>query len=73
MAKQVQLDEIPPYGWSKESVNFINRLIQRKPENRLGFNGIEEIKYHPFLSKIDWNLLEQRKLVSPFLPDVPIA
>lgn len=31
LAKQVQLDEIPPYGWSKESVDFINRLILRKP------------------------------------------
>ena len=38
--KQVQLDQIPPYGWSGESVDFVNRLIQRKPENRLGFNGI---------------------------------
>lgn len=54
MAKQVQLDEIPPYGWSRESVDFINRLIQRRPEDRLGFKGIEEVKYHPFFKKMDW-------------------
>jgi serum/glucocorticoid-regulated kinase 2 len=54
LAKQVQLDEIPPYGWSKESVDFINRLIQRKPEARLGTSGIEEVKRHPFFKKMDW-------------------
>jgi serum/glucocorticoid-regulated kinase 2 len=69
----VQLDEIPPFGWSKESVDFVNRLIQRKPENRLGSNGIEEVKYHPFFAKIDWELLEQRRLKSPFFPDVPLS
>lgn len=40
LAKQVQLDEIPPFGWSRESIDLINRLIQRKPDNRLGTNGI---------------------------------
>lgn len=41
LAKQVQLDEIPPYGWSRESIDFINRLILRKPEQRLGSGGID--------------------------------
>jgi serum/glucocorticoid-regulated kinase 2 len=54
LAKQVQLDEIPPYGWSRESVEFINKLIQRRPEERLGYKGIEEVKYHPFFKKMDW-------------------
>jgi serum/glucocorticoid-regulated kinase 2 len=54
LAKQVQLDEIPPYGWSKESVDFINRLIQRRPEDRLGTKGIEEVRQHPFFKKMDW-------------------
>lgn len=57
LAKQAQLDEIPPYGWSRESVDFVNRLIQRKPENRLGFAGIEEVKHHPFFKKMDWEKL----------------
>lgn len=57
LAKQVQLDEIPVFGWSKESVDFVNRLIQRKPENRLGYQSISEIKHHPFFSKIDWQSL----------------
>lgn len=35
---QIKKDEIPE-GWSLESADFINRLIQRKPNNRLGKNG----------------------------------
>ena len=33
-----------PEGWSKESADFINKLIQRKPKNRLGLNGPEKVK-----------------------------
>ena len=54
MAKQAQLDEIPPFGWSKESVDFVNRLIQRKPEARLGSGGIQEVKSHSWFKKMDW-------------------
>ena len=41
LSKQVQLKsgDIPD-DWSYESADFINRLIQRKPENRLGYSGI---------------------------------
>ena len=47
LAKQVQikLQEIPP-GWSTEACDFTNRLLQRKPQNRLGAGGIKEIKEH---------------------------
>lgn len=46
-----------PEGWSYEAGDFINRLIQRKPQNRLGFNGIEEIKAHPWVRTINWDRL----------------
>ena len=57
LAKQVKLDEIPPYGWSPSSVSLINSLIQRKPNERLGTRGIDEIKNHPFFKKVDWGKL----------------
>ena len=35
-------------------------LLQRDPSKRLGANGGEEIKKHPFFAKyIDWNRYEQ--------------
>ena len=47
MAKQVQVKkEQIPRGWSVESADFINRLLQRKPINRLGLRGSIEVKEH---------------------------
>jgi len=51
-------------------VDFINRLIQRKPECRLGNKGIAEIKYHPFFKNVDWEKLSQKQYISPFVPPV---
>lgn len=55
LAKEVQLkfSEIPE-DWSVDAGDFINRLIKRKPENRLGFNGIDEIKNHRWLEGLNW-------------------
>lgn len=55
LAKNVQLkDSEIPEDWSYEAGDFINRLIRRKPENRLGFGGISELKNHPWLMGLNW-------------------
>ncbi|CAD8201675.1 unnamed protein product [Paramecium octaurelia] len=43
LAKQVVIkrQEIP-LGWSLEAADFTNKLLQRKPQNRLGNNGPDE-------------------------------
>ena len=51
--------------WSKELNHFINRLIQRKPQKRLGFNRFQEIKSHPWLKDFDWEKLLSKSLKSP--------
>ena len=38
------------------------------PENRLGRNGADEIKAHPFFKGFDWNNLRKRK--APYQPNV---
>ena len=35
---------------------------------RLGVNGIEEIKNHPFFNGIDWNNMKNKK--APYVPDL---
>ncbi|KAG0356305.1 hypothetical protein BC939DRAFT_1008 [Gamsiella multidivaricata] len=50
---------------SSECKDLITRLLARK-ENRLGKNGVEEIKAHPFFKGIDWDNI--RKSTPPFLP-----
>lgn len=46
-----------PQGWSHESADFVNKLIQRKPQHRLGKMGFDEVKNHPWLRDFDWALL----------------
>ena len=56
--------------WSLDSMDFINRLIERKPELRLGSkNGIKELKDHFWLRYYPWNELEKKSLPGPFIPE----
>ena len=69
ISKQVQIkkEEIPK-GWSIESADCINRLIQRKPSNRLGFRGATELKEHSWFKYYAWKDLYLGKIKSPFKP-----
>jgi serine/threonine kinase 38 len=44
---------------------LITKLLSDK-NKRLGINGINEIKAHPFFNGLDWNNL--RKETPPFIP-----
>ena len=69
IAKQAKLEEEDiPNNWSKQSMEFINSLLQRKPKKRLGYKGIYEIKNHEWMKEIDWDLLEKKKIEAPFIP-----
>jgi serine/threonine protein kinase len=69
LSKQVQIrkNEVPP-GWTLEAADFINKLIQRKPINRLGLNGPLEVKEHVWFKNYSWDDLLNRKNPSPFIP-----
>ena len=55
-------------GWSQNFMDFINKLIKRKPEERLGKDGIEEIKRHPWLKFFNWKDLYLMKIKPPYVP-----
>ena len=65
---KIKEDELSK-GWSKECINFINYLLIRRPEKRLGFKGIYELKEHSWLKYYPWEQLEKKKLPSPFEPE----
>lgn len=68
--KQVQLKKSDvPKDWSPESVDFINKLLQRNPKERLGTNGPQEVKNHAWLANIEWRKLLEKSLDSPYKPD----
>ncbi|TFY78076.1 hypothetical protein EWM64_g5935 [Hericium alpestre] len=62
--------QFPP-DMPAEAQSVIAQLLQRDPSRRLGANGGEEIKRHPFFSRhIDWHRLMQKKIPPPFKPSV---
>eukprot|EP00831_Metopus_contortus_P013133 TRINITY_DN15308_c0_g1_i1.p1 TRINITY_DN15308_c0_g1~~TRINITY_DN15308_c0_g1_i1.p1 ORF type:complete len:196 (+),score=38.63 TRINITY_DN15308_c0_g1_i1:111-698(+) len=66
---QVKVQELPS-GWSISSANFVNKLLRRKPTERLGVKGPEEVKSHPWLKDVSWKELAQKKLTPRFIPDI---
>ena len=56
-------------GMSKESIDFINKLLVIEPEKRIGYRGINELKNHLWLRYYPWEMLYKKKLPSPFIPE----
>ncbi|KAI9651234.1 Serine/threonine-protein kinase [Ciborinia camelliae] len=61
-------DIVPP-----AAKDLLQKLLDRKPDQRLGANGASEIKAHPFFHSIDWRKLLQRKYEPTFKPNVTDA
>lgn len=43
-----------PKKISPEASDFLERLLHKKPKQRLGRFGFNQVKEHPFLSMVDW-------------------
>lgn len=57
-----------PEGWSAAAADICNRLLKRKPNFRLGYKGIQEIKNHVWFNDIDQDSLSNFELKAPFAP-----
>ena len=56
---------------SPQARSILTGLLTRDPTQRLGVNGAEEIKKHPFFAKnIDFNKLLKKQIQPPFKPSV---
>ena len=57
-------------GWSQESADFINKLLERKENKRLGYKeGAKELMKHHWLKYYPWDELKSKTLLAPFIPD----
>ena len=61
--------------WHEESIDFsdeardlMERLLQRNPSQRLGAQGAEEVKAHPFFRGLEWDKLRTQE--AHFIPQV---
>ena len=69
LTRQAKIEPIDlPEGFSHNIADFINKLIQRKPKNRLGKSDINEVLNHPWLSEFDWESCSRKKLKAPYVP-----
>eukprot|EP00361_Fabrea_salina_P000761 CAMPEP_0202430066 /NCGR_PEP_ID=MMETSP1345-20130828/3617_1 /ASSEMBLY_ACC=CAM_ASM_000843 /TAXON_ID=342563 /ORGANISM="Fabrea Fabrea salina" /LENGTH=266 /DNA_ID=CAMNT_0049041451 /DNA_START=229 /DNA_END=1029 /DNA_ORIENTATION=- len=69
LSKQVQISQSEiPSDWSFEAADLFNSLLQRRPQNRLGYNGTWEVMNHPWFKNLSWEKLVNRSLSSPFVP-----
>ena len=57
----------PDANLSYEAQDLISRFVTNA-ESRLGRNGVDEIKRHPFFRNVDWDNI--RKAKAPFVPQL---
>ena len=50
-----------------ECQDFIKSLLKVDPKARLGFNGANSVKKHPFFNGIDWGRLKTD--IAPIIPE----
>ncbi|GBG34502.1 N-alpha-acetyltransferase 15, NatA auxiliary subunit [Hondaea fermentalgiana] len=62
--------EKPIVGLTYEAQDLVHKLLHHDPGSRLGCGprGVREIMEHPFFDGIDWDKLEKRHIVPPFVP-----
>lgn len=59
-------------SFSPEAHDLLEKLLRFDPEKRIGCRdpGVIEIKQHPFFKDIDWDLIERKGMVAPFVPEI---
>ena len=63
---EIDYDDLPD-GFSNDIADFINKLIQRKPKNRLGKDSIKEVINHPWFNEFDWDNVLKKKVKAPYV------
>lgn len=72
MKKIIKLDENDlPKDFSGDAADFINGLLQKKSNYRLGSRGIDEIKNHLWMLDLDWTAIEYQNLDIKTIPFKP--
>eukprot|EP00607_Mallomonas_marina_P009580 CAMPEP_0182418880 /NCGR_PEP_ID=MMETSP1167-20130531/3258_1 /TAXON_ID=2988 /ORGANISM="Mallomonas Sp, Strain CCMP3275" /LENGTH=648 /DNA_ID=CAMNT_0024593337 /DNA_START=174 /DNA_END=2120 /DNA_ORIENTATION=- len=59
-----------PMYMSSNAIDFLKRLLDVNDKTRLGAgpNGLKDIKSHPYFDGMNWEKLEQKHLIPPYIP-----
>eukprot|EP01112_Ceratiomyxa_fruticulosa_P006119 TRINITY_DN16920_c0_g1_i1.p1 TRINITY_DN16920_c0_g1~~TRINITY_DN16920_c0_g1_i1.p1 ORF type:complete len:388 (-),score=91.85 TRINITY_DN16920_c0_g1_i1:245-1408(-) len=55
---------------SPEAKSLLEGLLTREVDKRLGTNGGDEVKAHPWFKGLDWDALNRKEIDPPFKPKV---
>lgn len=55
--------EIPDF-FNSEIVDLLNKLLNKEPSHRLGYNGAEEVKTHFWFQSIKWDELNSPNFIT---------
>ena len=70
LEKQAKIkEEDKPENWSQNAVDLCNRLLKRKPRNRIGADSITSIKNHEWFSDINESELINFEAKAVFIPE----
>ncbi|KAL1924583.1 uncharacterized protein VTP21DRAFT_4237 [Calcarisporiella thermophila] len=60
--------EFPAEGFNDSVRDFIKKLLHRDPARRLGSQGVDDIKNHPYFHGLNWNSVMAKRFIPPFVP-----
>jgi len=68
--QRICTERVPPLPnrIPRDTCDLLQRLLNKNPETRLGFNGVVEVKSHPFFLNVDFNALDRREIRPEFQP-----
>uniref|UniRef100_A0A7S4MLV8 Protein kinase domain-containing protein n=1 Tax=Vannella robusta TaxID=1487602 RepID=A0A7S4MLV8_9EUKA len=55
---------------SDAASDLLHSLLKKNPAERLGCNGMEEVKTHPYFATTDWEQVLNKQISPPFPPTV---
>lgn len=64
--KDITIDYHVVKNYSKNCIDFMNKLLISDYKKRIGYNDINELKNHSFFKGFDWINFEKKKIISPF-------
>ncbi|CDH50007.1 ypk2p [Lichtheimia corymbifera JMRC:FSU:9682] len=50
--------------------DFLSGLLERDPSQRLGWDGADSVKAHPFFDRMDWDKVARLELTPPYVPEL---
>jgi serine/threonine protein kinase len=64
--------ELFPSTFKKDLVGVISGLCRKKPQERMTMRdtGVSPLQKHPWFNGFDWDAMENRTMVAPFIPNV---